>query len=74
MNTLDLLRQWEQWEADIITDDKAWPGNEMTINGSHYDKMLELQIKRNEAIKYLTAPDPICGRCQLPLSRCKCAY
>ena len=74
MNVLGLLEEWEQWEAGIIGDDNAWPKNEMTINGSHYDKMLELQIKRNEAIKQLKAPDLTCGRCQLPLSRCRCAY
>lgn len=74
MNILELLIEWQEWEGNIIADDKSWLNNQMTINGVHYDKMLELQIKRNLAIKNLSAPDPTCSRCQSPLSRCRCAY
>ena len=74
----DLLKEWEKWEGDIIADDKAWPKNQMTINGVHYDKMIELQNKRNVVIKSLYdkiwTPDPTCGKCGKNLSRCTCAY
>lgn len=46
----EALEAWQQWESDIISDDKAWPGNEMTISGKHYDRMLQLQVMRNKAL------------------------
>jgi hypothetical protein len=50
---LDLLKEYEQWEADIISEDKLWWPNRAqdVLRGPLYDKMLELQEKRNELLK-----------------------
>lgn len=46
---IELLKEYEQWEADIIAEDKLWwPHRAKDVfTGPLYDKMLELQRKRN---------------------------
>ena len=75
MNLIALLEEWEQWEADLINDNSMWwPYVEKDkISGKTYDKMMELQEKRKQALNYLRRPDPFCNRCQRPLSRCRCS-
>lgn len=44
-----LLKDYEQWEADLISDDRLWwPNREKDVlRGEIYDRMLKLQEKRN---------------------------
>lgn len=51
-----LLLEYEQWEADIIAEDKLWWPHRAqdVLRGPLYDKMLELQQKRNELFKEAT--------------------
>lgn len=46
---IQLLKEYEQWEADIIAEDKLWWPNRAkdVLSGRLYDTMIELQIKRN---------------------------
>lgn len=48
-----LLKEYEQWEADLIGDNAMWWPyvNKDRISGKTYDKMLELQAKRNELLQ-----------------------
>ena len=48
-----LLEEYNQWEADIIMEDKLWWPNraEDVLRGDIYDKMIELQEKRNDLLK-----------------------
>lgn len=49
---ISLLREYERWEADIIIEDKLWWPQRAkdVLRGPIYDKMLELQEKRNEVL------------------------
>ena len=48
----ELLKEYEQWEADLISDNQMWwPYAEKdAISGKTYHKMLELQEKRNQLL------------------------
>lgn len=48
-----LLKEYEQWEADLINEDKLWWPNVAKdfLRGPLYDKMLDLQSKRNDLLK-----------------------
>jgi len=50
---VDLLKEYEQWEADLIADNAMWWPSvpKDRISGKTYDTMLILQNKRNELIK-----------------------
>ncbi len=50
-----LLKEYEQWEADLIADNKMWWPyvDKDAISGRTYEKMIELQAKRNELLKSL---------------------
>lgn len=50
---INLLKEYEQWEADLIGDNEMWwpYADKDAISGKTYDKMLELQAKRNELLK-----------------------
>lgn len=50
---ITLLKEYEQWEADLINDNAMWWPNvpKDRISGNTYDKMLELQEKRNDLLK-----------------------
>lgn len=47
-----LLKEYEQWEVDLISDNAMWwptvPKDR--ISGKTYDKMIELQAKRNKLL------------------------
>lgn len=55
MDLINLLLEWNQWEADLINDNAMWwPHVEKDrISGKTYDKMIELQVKRKKALEYL---------------------
>lgn len=48
-----LLEEYNQWEADIIMEDQLWWPNraEDVFRGPIYDKMMDLQEKRNDLLK-----------------------
>ena len=47
-----LLEAYEQWEADLVQADECWRGDYPAMNKSLYDRWMELQEKRNEALNY----------------------
>lgn len=49
----ELLKEYEQWEADLIADNAMWWPSvpKDRISGKTYDTMLILQNKRNELLK-----------------------
>jgi hypothetical protein len=50
---VEFLKEYEQWEADLIADNAMWWPSvpKDRISGKTYDTMLILQDKRNELIK-----------------------
>jgi hypothetical protein len=52
---LAALLAWQQWEAEIIRDSECWGGDGSaewpTITEPHYERLIELQTVRNQAIK-----------------------
>ncbi len=47
---VEALREYEAWEADLIlTGD--WKSEFPRMTAAQYDKMIELQTKRNEALR-----------------------
>jgi hypothetical protein len=53
---LAVLRAYEQWEADIILENKCWTGQNVQLTDDLYQRMIELQEARNAAIAALTRP------------------
>jgi hypothetical protein len=51
-----VLKGYEQWEADILSEDKLWWPNRAkdVLRGKIYNTMLELQEKRNAALNNKT--------------------
>jgi hypothetical protein len=51
----NLLKDYEQWEADIINEDKLWWPNtaQDVMRGKIYDTMMDLQEKRNNLLRRL---------------------
>ena len=51
---LALLAEYEEWEAELISDNRCWGPEGMnslpSLTQQLYDKMLELQAKRNEVL------------------------
>lgn len=45
-----VLMAYQQWEADIILDRDCWLREGMTVDRHHYDRMIEIQTMRNEAL------------------------
>ena len=52
---IELLEDYEQWEADLISDNSMWwPYRDKdAVYGKTYDKMLVLQEKRNKVLQSL---------------------
>ena len=48
----DGLREWESWEADLISNNAMWwpYAAKDSIYGKAYDKMIELQKMRNKLL------------------------
>lgn len=47
---LALLKAYEQWEADIIMENKCWTGQNIRLTDQPYDRMIELQTERNRVL------------------------
>lgn len=49
---VELLKEYDQWEADLINDNAMWwpHAPKDRISGQTYDKMMELQGKRNRIL------------------------
>lgn len=49
---LDVVRAYEQWEADLVGDNKAWQTEDGLphLTQELYDELMELQAARNAAI------------------------
>lgn len=47
---LAALLAWEQWEADIILDDRCWAGNCPVIGQPHLDALTPVQYDRKRAV------------------------
>lgn len=50
----NVLLAWERWEANIIMDDKCWPGALPVIQQKHLDALTPLQQERNAVVKRAT--------------------
>src|SRR6266852_4484365 len=51
----DVLKAYEQWEADLIMENKCWEGREIPqLTGELWNRMLELQAMRNRALSAST--------------------
>lgn len=50
---IKLLKEYEQWEADLISSDKMWwpLAKDDVLTGDVYEKMLVLQEKRNKILR-----------------------
>ncbi len=51
---LDLLRDYERWEGELILDEIAWDYGRAelpTLTYSLYDGMMALQARRNELLE-----------------------
>ena len=56
-----LLKAYEQWEADIILENKCWTGQNIQLTDELYERMIVLQGRRNKAIAALAAvPAQLC--------------
>jgi hypothetical protein len=45
-----VLEAYEQWEADIILENKCWTGQNVRLTDELWDRMIELQTLRNTAL------------------------
>jgi len=68
---IELLKEYEQWEADLISEDKMWwpfTKNDV-LTGEVYDKMLVLQEKRNSLLSSFNSRTRI--ECSLDAQQCQ---
>ena len=47
---IKLLKDYEDWEAQLILDGDCWDGEFPVIKNEHFDKLLELQTRRNKIL------------------------
>ena len=47
---IKLLKDYENWEAQLILDGDCWLNEFPVVKDEHYDKMLELQARRNKIL------------------------
>ena len=47
----ELLREYEQWEADLILDSGAWRTDPPVLTEALQDSFIALQTKRNALLK-----------------------
>jgi hypothetical protein len=52
-----LLKAYEQWEADIILENKCWTGQNVQLTDDLYERMIQLQAERNRVLGDVGAPD-----------------
>jgi hypothetical protein len=53
---LALLKDYEQWEADIILEQKCWKDEFVQLTPELYDRMIELQTERNRCFQLVGKP------------------
>jgi len=54
MNAIEILKRYEQWEANLILSQEAWDGGLLTLpklTQELWDELLEIQTLRNEILK-----------------------
>ena len=47
---IDVLKRYEQWEANLIMEDSCWEGSTPTLTNELYEELLEIQELRNKAL------------------------
>jgi hypothetical protein len=47
---VDVLKRYEQWEANLIMEDSCWEGSMPTLTPELYEDLLEIQKLRNKAL------------------------
>lgn len=47
---IEVLKKYEQWEANLIMEDSCWEGAMPTLTEKLYEELLEIQKLRNEAL------------------------
>ncbi len=50
-----LLKEYEQWEADIILENECWTGQNVRLTDELYERIIALQTKRN-VVLYAAPP------------------
>lgn len=58
---IDVLKRYEQWEANLIMEDSCWEGGMPTLTNGLYEELLEIQKLRNEA---LSNEQLVCPECK----------
>lgn len=53
MSFVSFIKEHEEWEANLIKDSSCWESEYPEIKNEHFDKMMELQSKRNAILNYL---------------------
>lgn len=48
------LEAYEQWEADIVLENKCWTGQNVKLTDELYERMIEIQGMRNQALQRLS--------------------
>lgn len=48
-----VLEAYQQWEADIILENRCWPDHRICLTPELFDRMIQLQTMRNEALARL---------------------
>jgi hypothetical protein len=45
-----VLVAYEEWEADLIMENKAWTGSNVQLTDELYERMIQIQGMRNKAL------------------------
>jgi hypothetical protein len=45
-----VVEAYEQWEADLILENKCWTGQNVCLTDGLYERMIEIQAMRNVAL------------------------
>lgn len=47
---IDVLKRYEQWEANLIMEDSCWEGSMTTLTKELLEELIEIQELRNKAL------------------------
>lgn len=47
---INVLKKYEQWEANLIIEDSCWEGSLPTLTNKLYEELLEIQKLRNDVL------------------------
>ena len=47
---INVLKKYEQWEANLIIEDSCWEGSMPTLTNKLYEELLEIQKLRNDVL------------------------